>query len=149
MDQVPVVSERKFDGGEKLIQALVGAGVPLAGACWAKTPRYARPRLFLVTPSVEGVDARPTYRKVGAAIDDLDAAKAWQHWLERVDQFDVMLVGPGTDMGRALAWEYQHYPGPGPTIQYGWLGASIPLEEGAAYIYPPESFRPHAASAAG
>jgi hypothetical protein len=140
MDQVPVVSERKFDGGEKLIRALLAAGVPIAGACWAKTPRYARPRLYLVTPEVEGADARLTYSKVGAALDALDAGQKWGHWLERIDQFDVSLVSPGSDVGRALAWEYDHYPGPGPTLKYGWLGRDIPLEEGAAFVYPPSLF---------
>jgi hypothetical protein len=115
---------------------------------------HTRRRLLGETPSLRkgpalsgctrgrGCRPRPAYAKVRAALAEIDAGSKykWQHWLERIDPLDVTLVGPGTDVGRALAWEYKHYPGPGPTIQYGWLGGDIPLEEGAAFIYEPELF---------
>ncbi len=148
MDQIPVVSERKFDGGEKLIRALVAQGFPLTAACWAKTPEYGKGYLYLVTPEVEGADSRPSYARVRGAINDIESAGRWQG-LERIDSFDVMLVGPGSEVGKALAWEYGHYPGPGPTIKYGWLGGDIALGETAAYIYEPELFAQPTPAAAG
>lgn len=138
MGQVPVVSDRQFDGGEKLIRALARGGLPLTGACWAKTPDYGKTYLYLVAPEVQGADARPAFGKVREAIAALEAGKKWQHWLERIDPFDVMLVGPDEAVGKALAREYEQYTGDYPTIKPDWLG-TIPVE-GAAMIYPPSLF---------
>lgn len=147
MDQNLVVTDRQIDGGEKLVRALAANGFPLYGACWAKTARYPKPYLFLVTGRVEGVDARPSYLQVRAALDELESR--WGHWLERVGPFDVMLVAPSAAFGKSILAEYQHYsPGDSP-LRTDWLGETT--LEGAAYLYPPETFRPPvpAAAAAG
>ena len=136
MDQTPVVNVRQVDGGERLIRALMAHGFPLVSACWAKTPQYARPYLFLITGRVEGVDARPSYLQVRAALDDLESQ--WGHWLEKVGPFDVMLVAPSDPLAKALAGEYQHWEPSTGLVRTDWIG-DVPLD-GAAYVYPPELF---------
>jgi hypothetical protein len=146
MDQAPVVSDRQVDGGERLIRALVSQGFPLVGACWAKTPRYSKPYLYLVTGRVQGVDARPSYQKVQAAFDDLESQ--WGHWREKLDPFDVMLVAPTDSIAKALEAEYLHGQSPAPALQTELLGGIVPLE-GAALIYPQSLFTQPAPAAAG
>ena len=144
MDYRLVVTERQIDGGEKLVRALAAAGFPLDGACWAKITRHSEPHLYLVTRLVEGADPRPAYRQVHAALDDL--APRWEHVLERIGPFDVKLVAPSKALGKGILGEYHNYLPGGSPLRTDWLG-EVTLE-GAAYLYPPETFRPPVPAAA-
>lgn len=138
MGQVPVVSERQFDGGEKLIRELLGNGIVLTGACWAKMPERSTTYLYLVSPEDEPTSGPPVRRKVADALDALDARKAWAHWLERVDSLDVWVISPDHEIAKALAGVYEKYVGEYPTIRSDMIGrVSI---DGAAMIYPPALF---------
>ncbi len=138
MGQVPVVSERQFEGGEKLIRELVAGGLVLTGACWAKLPERGKGYLYLISPDAIGAGGRSMSRRVFDALATLDARKAWGHWLERVDGLDVLTVSPLHAIGMALAGVYDKYVGEYPTIRSDMLGP-LPID-GAAMIYPPAMF---------
>ena len=82
--------------GRRLIERLPAAGIPVVAAFWGRREANDPWYLYIVTPAVDGVDPRPTYRVLDRVLAELTAAG-----LESIDWMTVQLVGTDTAAGKA------------------------------------------------
>jgi hypothetical protein len=100
--------------GRRLVAELPAAGVPVAAAFWGQRDEGDSWNLYVVTPAVDGVDARPTYRVLDQVLRPL--AEAGQ---ETIDGMAVRLIGTDTPAGRDATAAVAGLPARGRWLHYG------------------------------
>jgi hypothetical protein len=128
MDQAPLV-EGQITEGQKLIDRLNEAGVPVIAAAWVNESDGGVWYLYLVTPLVsdEG-DTRAVYRRIREVRQTMPPS-VW------IGPFQIKVVGPTEQVAQAIAKAQQRYLGG----RAGWysLGSLGMMSIEGAYIYPP------------
>jgi hypothetical protein len=135
MDQATLVSEQAR-GGEKLLARLQSAGLDLSAACWAKTAEDEQWYLYLVSPTVETQGLRHGYLTIRATLSHMQGE--WADTFERINPFDVKLIGPSNPLARGVLELYQSWP----DSTSPWHGGSLigSVYVAGAYIYPASMF---------
>jgi hypothetical protein len=127
MDQSTLV-EMQIEDGRRLLERLVGEGIPVTAAAWLKESETGQWFLYVVTPLVgEDGATRPAYRRVNAVVRHMQPPFG-------INPLEIKLVGPGSPVGEALRDLPGRYPGPS-LLRYG--GAHLGgLSIDGAYVYP-------------
>jgi hypothetical protein len=127
MDQGTLV-EMQIKDGQRLLERLVGEGVPVAAAAWLKVYDSSRWYLYLVTPLVsEEGDTRPAYRGVNAVFRKIPQP-FWVH------PFGYKVVAPGSPVGKALRDLQRRYPNGAPIWNATAEFPGLFIE--GAYVFP-------------
>jgi hypothetical protein len=130
MDQGALV-EMQIEDGRRLLERLVGEGVPVTAATWVKEDVDGPWFLYLVTPLVrEDGPTRPAYRRMIAVIREIPQP----FW---VDPMEIKVVGPDGPVGKAIQDLHRQYPGRSPMWYKGARLGDVSIE--GAYVYPPVS----------
>lgn len=129
MDSIALVEEQ-LKAGQKLVERLTQAGIPVTAAAWAKPTERYKWYLYLVTPLVgEDGAVRPAYRRINPIVRDLQDEGIG------LDNFEVMVTGPTDPTGKAIAAISRQNPARRATR---YDGASLgDLSIDGAYIYAP------------
>lgn len=141
MDAITVVTSERADRARALLSKLGDEGLHLDGALWAQVEGDGRPYLYIISPDVEREGPIATDRRLDRVLrcfqpEPMDPAT-------RIDPFAIKLIGPSDPVARALAVQYQHYPGPSPIRHDGSTLWGVPID--GAYIYPATMFAAPAA----
>jgi hypothetical protein len=127
MDSFALVDEQ-FKAGQKLVDRLNAAGIPVTAAAWVKPSNRFKWYLYLVTPLVtEGGATKPAYHQITPVVRELQSEGFW------IDPFDVRAFGPTEDTGKAIA-ELSRRNSPRSVTRYD--GTSLgEVNIDGAYIY--------------
>ncbi len=140
MDQDTVVSEQR-ESGQRLIDALAGAGFEVRVALWAKPSDEGKLFLYIASPVVDEQGPAVAYRKVHDVMRRMSDV--------RIDPLDIRVVGLGDTLAQAaLEVTRPRTPGspfavrnptpyPGITRFGGSTLGGVSIE-GPAYIYSPQ-----------
>lgn len=128
MDQVPLVAGQMEDG-QRLLDQLVGEGVPVVAAAWVTEDEGSTWFFYLVTPLVsEEGDTGPAYRRINKVLRQI-RQPFWVRPLE------YKVFAPSEPVGKAILDLHRQYPGLFPRWYSGARLGDKTIE--AAYIYPP------------
>jgi hypothetical protein len=129
MDQATLV-ETQIQNVKRLIDRLVGQGVPVTAACWVKESESGQWFLYFATALVgENGATKSAYRRVNAVIREIQKEGFW------IDPLEVKLIGPDDPIAKAMVSVRDRNPGRFPSWFRGNRLGSVATEE--AYIYPP------------
>jgi hypothetical protein len=129
VDPIALVDEQ-IKAGQKLVERLNTAEVPVAAAAWIKEAEGEKWYLYLVT-SLVGEDGakKPAYRRITPFISQLQGEGFW------IDPFEVKVIGPTHPVAQAILAVQRQSPGGRLATRYG--GASLGgLSVEGAYLYP-------------
>lgn len=142
MDTATLVSRERAERGREFLLKLQENGLPLTGAMWAQVEGDGRPYLYIVSPAVDSEGPFAADLRMGRVLRQFQPEPADPS--TRIDPFGIKLIRPSDPEARALALEYEWYPGDSPTHHRGSiLGLNVPID--GAYIYPATLFAAPAA----
>jgi len=120
----------QIEDGQRLIDRLVGEGIAVTAACWAKESESGQWFLYIATPLVgEDGAKRPAYRRVNTVIREMQKEGFW------IDPLDVKLIGHHDPIARDIVEHRGRRLARTPTRFQGSRLGELAVEE--AYIYPP------------
>jgi hypothetical protein len=124
-----VLVEMQIKEGQRLLDRLAQAGVPVTAAAWVKESESGDWYLYLVTPLVsEGGAKKAAYHRVNEVIREMEKEGFG------MDPFAKKVVGPHDPIARDLVANRSSRPGGPPTPFWGSRLGELSIEE--AYIYP-------------
>ena len=138
--------EMQIRDAQRLIDRLVGEGIPVTAAGWLKETESGDWYLYLATPFVGPEEGKTAaYHRVNAVVRELQKGEFW------VDPFEIKAIGPHDPVAKDMVAHRTHAAHRGsriPTRFGGYRLGDLPIEE--AFIYPvPESSEETAGVTAG
>lgn len=122
--------EMQLREGQRLIDRLVQAEVPVPAAAWVKESESGDWYLYLATPLVrEGGRKRPAYHRVNTVIREMQKEGFG------MDPFEKKVIGPHDPIAKDMVAHRRGRPAGPPTSFRGSRLGELAVEE--AYIYPP------------
>ena len=143
MDPFTLVSTERAARGAEFLSRLRDEGLTLDGALWAQVEGDGRPYLYIASPNVESEGPIAADRRMDRVLRRFQPEPADP--ATRIDPFAIKLIGPSDPVARALALQYNRYPGPSPVRHSGEMLWGVPID--GAYIYPATLFTSAVAAA--